>query len=92
MVGGEIEEYIDAETGLRIKTINNGYNYSEEYYYSFGTVTDEDVEEPDLSEYVVLDDRENIKNVVENSSNYNEDEKKKVIDAYYEDLKEGKNK
>lgn len=75
IANGAIENYIDVETGLRIKTINNEYNYSKEYYYSFGTVTDADVEEPDLSEYVVLDNREEIKSIVENSDNYIEDEK-----------------
>lgn len=47
-----IEQFIDIETGLIIKYINNDDNTVTDYYYEFGTVTDSDIEKPDISGYV----------------------------------------
>lgn len=47
-----IEQFIDIETGLIIKYINNDDNTVTDYYYEFETVTDSDIEKPDISGYV----------------------------------------
>ena len=57
---GNYDYSIDAETGLLMKISSNDYNYSINYHYSFGTVTDEDIKEPDLSQFVVFDTRDKL--------------------------------
>lgn len=49
------ERFIDAETGLIIKYIDNDKNRVIDYYYEFDTVTDEDVELPDTTGFVPID-------------------------------------
>ena len=61
--GGDPGIYIDRETGLPIRaaggTIQGSQNHQEtidtiiNYYYEFGTVTDENLKEPDLSKYEI---------------------------------------
>lgn len=34
---------------MTIKSVNNEYNIVSDYYYEFGTVTDEDVKKPEIS-------------------------------------------
>ena len=45
------KDYIDKETGLIVKKVSE--ETDSEIQYEFGTVTDEDFEEPDISEYTV---------------------------------------
>ena len=45
------EEFIEIETGLVIRYIDNDTNEVIDYYYSNGTVQDSDVAKPDISEY-----------------------------------------
>ena len=49
------ERFIDAETGLIVKVIDNDTNKVVDYHYEFDTVTDEDVELPDTTGYVPID-------------------------------------
>ena len=49
------ERFIDAETGLIIKYIDNDKNKVTDYHYEFDTVTDEDVELPDTTGFVPID-------------------------------------
>lgn len=42
------EQFVDKETGMTIKSINNEYNIVSDYYYEFGTVIDEDVKKPEI--------------------------------------------
>ena len=49
------ERFIDAETGLIIKVIDNDKNRVTDYHYEFDTVTDEDVELPDTTGFVPID-------------------------------------
>ncbi len=58
---GEVEQWVDKETGLIIRQ-SSGYYQSKdgtmtrlyhEYTYQFGTVTDEDVAKPDLTGYKI---------------------------------------
>lgn len=50
---GNYERFIDIETGIMIKGIDNLNNTTQDYYYEFGTVEDQDVEEPDTTGYTV---------------------------------------
>ncbi len=50
------ENFIDADTGLILKFIDNNENIVTDYHYEFGTVTDEDVAKPDTTGYVSIDD------------------------------------
>ena len=60
---GGINEYIDKETGLTVKAIGgkkvtaNGdeFDIVIDYKYEFGTVTDDDIVAPDISEYYVVE-------------------------------------
>ena len=45
------EQFIEIETGLLLKYIDNDKNETIDYYYEFGTVTDNNIEKPDISEY-----------------------------------------
>lgn len=45
------EDYIEKETGLTIRKVTK--DYTQELQYEFDTVTDEDFEEPDISEYTI---------------------------------------
>lgn len=47
------EQFIDVETGLLIKYINNNNNETTDYYYEFGNVEDSDIVKPDISEYTM---------------------------------------
>ena len=49
------ERFIDAETGLIIKYIDNDKNRVIDYHYEFDTVTDKDVELPDTTGFVPID-------------------------------------
>ena len=49
------EEFIDADTGLIVKIIDNDKNRVTDFYYEFDTVTDEDVELPDTTGFVPID-------------------------------------
>lgn len=49
------ERFIDAETGLIIKYIDNDKNKVTDCHYEFDTVTDEDVELPDTTGFVPID-------------------------------------
>lgn len=42
------EQYVEKETGTIIKVINSDYNIVTDFYYEFGTVTDEDVTKPNI--------------------------------------------
>lgn len=83
------DNYIDAETGMLIREFNNKYNYIATYDYSFGTVTDEDIKEPDLSEYMVLDGRETQANISKDLGLdwYDKD----AVNAYYEEKNKTEN-
>ena len=59
---GESGRYINKETGLPISTMSGEVEFAEgtigrspttEYKYEFGTVTEEDFTEPDISEYTI---------------------------------------
>ena len=45
------EDYIEKETGLTVKKVSESSD--QEIEYEFDTVTDEDLEEPDISEYQI---------------------------------------
>lgn len=45
----DIELFIEAHTGLIIKTINNSKNITTDYYCEFNTVTDNEINRPDTS-------------------------------------------
>ena len=63
---GKNEVYIEKETGLTIKAINgtavdengNEQEIISEYEYKFGVVTDDDLKEPDISEYKIQNNNE----------------------------------
>lgn len=64
LIAGEGERtiYIDKETGLLVRTFggtiknNNGtFTIVNDYQYEFGTVTDEDLKEPNLANYTIQD-------------------------------------
>ncbi len=84
---GGTEDYIDIETGLIIRRISNDGNYVSQYSYSFGTVTDDDLKEPDLSQYVVMDDRDSQLEIFKDIDYYS----KEAIDAYYEEKSKAEN-
>lgn len=42
------EDYIDIETGTVLKSVYNDSNETVNYYYEFGTVTDEDIKRPEV--------------------------------------------
>ena len=42
------KQYVDKKTGTIIKVINNDYNIVTDYYYEFGTVTDDDIKKPNI--------------------------------------------
>ena len=50
---GDMEKFINPDTGLAIKLVDNVVNRTSDYYYEFGNVTDEDVARPDTTGYVV---------------------------------------
>ena len=61
--GQQTEAYIEKETGLVIKA-KNGFATDEygnisdiivEYYYEFENVTDDNIKEPNISEYIILE-------------------------------------
>lgn len=52
---GNTEKFIDANTGLAIKMIDNQNNITVDYEYEYGIVTDTDVEKPDISGYTVVE-------------------------------------
>lgn len=64
----KIEYYVDKDTGLWLKTIQRGLVQEQsqstyratviEYEYSFGTVTDEDMQEPDATEYTLIENEQ----------------------------------
>ena len=49
------EKFIDVNTGLAIKMINNENNETVDYYYEFGIVKDEDIVRPDTTDYMEVD-------------------------------------
>lgn len=56
-------KYYDKETGLLVRHLAgyeiydgiNNFSPVNDYYYEFGTVTDEDIVEPDISGYTIVD-------------------------------------
>lgn len=50
---GNTEKFIDVNTGLAIKMIDNQNNKTVDYEYEFGTVTDSDIVKPDTTGYIV---------------------------------------
>ena len=50
---GNTEKFIDVNTGLAIKMIDNQNNRTIDYQYEYGVVTDTDVERPDTTEYTI---------------------------------------
>lgn len=49
----DTEKFIDTETGIAIKMIDNTNNRTTDYYYEYGNVKDEDVAKPDTTGYIV---------------------------------------
>ena len=49
------EKFVDIDTGLIVKVINNDINQVTDFHYEFDTVTDEDVELPDTTGFVPID-------------------------------------
>lgn len=49
------EKFIDVNTGLAIKMIDNQNNRTIDYKYEYGVVTDTDVEKPDITGYTVIE-------------------------------------
>lgn len=67
LIAGEGERtiYIDKETGLLVRTFggtiknsNGTFTIVNDYQYEFGTVTDEDLKEPDLANYIIQDNNQ----------------------------------
>ncbi len=55
---GEQEEYVEKETGL---LLNTKYGDNErKLTYSFDTVTDEDIQKPDINEYTLQENNQNL--------------------------------
>ena len=52
---GNTEKFIDADTGLAIKLIDNENNRTTDYQYKYNTVKDTDVEKPDTTGYKVIE-------------------------------------
>lgn len=50
---GNTEKFIDVDTGLAIKMIDNQNNRTTDYKYEFGVVGDTDVAKPDTTGYIV---------------------------------------
>ena len=50
---GNTEKFIDANTGLAIKMIDNQNNRTVDYKYEYGVVKDKDVERPDTTGYTI---------------------------------------
>lgn len=50
---GNTEKFIDANTGLDIKMIDNQNNRTVDYKYEYGVVKDTDVERPDTTGYTI---------------------------------------
>lgn len=50
---GNTEKFIDANTGLAIKIIDNQNNRTTDYKYEFGIVKDTDVIKPDITDYTI---------------------------------------
>ncbi len=48
-----IEVFIDAETGLAIKKIDNTSNATVDYKYEYGVIKDTDIVKPDIEGYVI---------------------------------------
>lgn len=51
----DTEKFIDKDTGIAIKMIDNTNNRTTDYYYEYGNVKDEDVERPDITGYTIKD-------------------------------------
>ena len=49
----DTEKFIDKDTGIAIKMIDNTNNRTTDYYYEYGNVKDEDVERPDITGYTI---------------------------------------
>ena len=49
---GTTEQFIDADTGLTIKLIDNNENSTTDYNISFGTVQESDITKPDTTGYI----------------------------------------
>ena len=52
---GNTEKFIDANTGLAIKMIDNRNNRTVDYKYEYGTVKDSDIIKPDTTGYIVIE-------------------------------------
>lgn len=53
---GENEKFIDIETGLAIKMIDNRNNMTIDYTYKFNNVNDEDIKRPDTEGYTLSEE------------------------------------
>ena len=49
---GNTEKFIDVNTGLALKMIDNQNNRTVDYKYEYGIVKDTDIAKPDITEYV----------------------------------------
>lgn len=47
------EQYVDKKTGTIVKVINSDYNIVTDFYYEFGTVTDDDVNKPNIPKKII---------------------------------------
>ncbi len=52
---GNTEKFVDVETGIAIKEIDNKNNITVDYAYEFGVVEDSDVIRPDTTEYTIIE-------------------------------------
>ena len=60
--GTKIDIYIEKDTGLVLQSAQIGQTEGDialtQYEYSFGTVTDEDMQEPDVTEFTLVEDNQ----------------------------------
>lgn len=52
---GNTEKFIDVNTGLAIKMIDNENNITTDYQYEFGVVKDTDIVKPNTTEYTIIE-------------------------------------
>ncbi len=52
---GDTEKFIDVDTGLAIKMIDNTNNRTVDYHYEYGIVKDSDIVKPDTTGYVEVE-------------------------------------
>lgn len=52
---GNTEKFIDINTGLAIKMIDNQNNITVDYKYEYGVVKDTDIVKPDTTGYTIIE-------------------------------------